>query len=100
MVIYTSRNGKLSDVLSNNRVDVDLLSHSDSKLLLCNKLATDVLSNSDSKLLLDNKLVTDIDDDKATEFLVAVEYLPLSITRAAAYIKHTGTAINDSCPSS
>ena len=72
MILYTSRHARIGEELTEHH-------H-----LHINNLSTD-----DSKRLLTNKLGTSISDEHAFALLEALEYLPMSIAHAAAYLKFT-----------
>ena len=72
MILYTSRHARIGEELTEHH-------H-----LHINNLSTD-----DSKRLLANKLGTSISDEHACALLEALEYLPMSIAHAAAYLKFT-----------
>lgn len=72
MILYTSRHARIGEELTEHH-----------------HLHIDNLSTNDSKSLLGKKLGTPISDEHAFALLEALEYLPMSIAHAAAYLKFT-----------
>lgn len=78
MILYTSRHA---------RIGAELTEH--------HHLRINNLSPEDSKSLLYKKLVTRISDESAVALLQALEYLPMSIAHAAAYLNFTKISIQE-----
>jgi hypothetical protein len=76
MILYTSRHARIGEELTEHH-----------------HLQISNLSMDDSRRLLINKLGTTISDEYASALLEALEYLPMSIAHAAAYIKFTKISI-------
>lgn len=78
MIFYTSRHARLGrDLTEHHDLPITNLPLSDSKALLCKKLGTPV------------------SDESAVALLEALEFLPMSIAHAAAYLKFTKISIQD-----
>lgn len=78
MILYTSRHSKIGD-----------------RLTECCCLPLGNLSIAESKAILYHKLGTAICDEAALELLDALEFLPMSIAHAAAYLKFTDASIQE-----
>lgn len=76
MILYTSRHARIGDELTEHH-----------------HLHINNLSANESKSLLIKKLGTSISDEHASALLEALEYLPMSIAHAAAYLKFTQISI-------
>lgn len=72
MILYTSRHARIGEELTEHH-----------------HLHINNLSPNDSRRLLNNKLGTPVSDAHAFALLKALEYLPMSIAHAAAYLKFT-----------
>lgn len=78
MILYTSRHAKIGDELTQAHcLPLGNLSVADSKALLCSKLGSSV------------------NDEAALELLDALEFLPMSIAHAAAYLKFTKVSVHE-----
>ena len=78
MIIYTSRHARVGAKLS----DQDCLQ-------------LKVMSQSDGIAMFKRKFHASIDDEDILRLLTAVEFLPLNIAHAAAYLKFTGFPVNE-----
>ena len=78
MILYTSRHARVGTELTESHC-----------------LPLGVLSRVDSKNLLRCKLGISVDDEQVHELLEALDYLPMSICHAAAYLTFTKMSIND-----
>jgi len=78
MILYTSRHA---------RIGAELTEH--------HRLQINNLSPEDSKSLLRTKLLNRISDESAVALLQALEYLPMSIAHAAAYLNFTKCPIQE-----
>ncbi|GAB7331599.1 hypothetical protein MBLNU13_g02977t2 [Cladosporium sp. NU13] len=76
MIVYTSRHARLAeDLTERHELPIKNLSLNDSKALLCNKLGAPVR------------------DELAAALLQVLEFLPMSIAHAAAYLKFTKISV-------